>query len=125
MGAEKIMPLVSVVLATYNRSNVLKFAIETVLWQSYSNWELLVIGDCCTDNTEELMSQFSDSRIHFHNLPENIGEQSGPNNEGCRRARGEYIAFLNHDDLWFPDHLEKSVSHLQSTGSDLIYSLLD
>lgn len=102
-------PLVSVVTATYNRSNVLVLAIESVCWQSFSKWELIVVGDACTDDTEAIVTAkaIEDPRIRFINLEQNVGEQSGPNNAGCRMARGDFIAFLNHDDLWLPDHLER------------------
>src|SRR5581483_1041903 len=87
---------VSVVIATFNRSNVLRFAIESVRWQTYPDWELIVVGDCCTDDTEEVVRSFNDPRVRFVNLPRNHGEQSVPNNFGCDLAQGEYIAFLNH-----------------------------
>jgi len=93
------MPLVSVIIATYNRSNVLAIAIKTVLAQTYPQWELLVIGDACTDDTAAVVAGFGDVRIRFHNLAQNVGEQSGPNNEGMQQAKGKYFAFLNHDDL--------------------------
>jgi glycosyltransferase involved in cell wall biosynthesis len=99
------MPLVSIVTATWNRSNVLRFAIESVLASTVTDWELIVVGDACTDDTEAVVRSFGDPRITFVNLPANSGEQATPNNEGVRRARGEYIAFLNHDDLWAPAHL--------------------
>lgn len=113
-------PLISIITATYNRSNILAYSIHSVLNQTFRNWELIVIGDCCTDDTAEVVAGFRDPRITFINLETNFGEQSGPNNEGLHRARGEYIAFLNHDDLWFPDHLEFSLRYLQSTGADLV-----
>ena len=79
----EIVPgLVSVVIATYNRSNVLRLAIETVLWQTYTNWEIVVVGDCCTDDTAEVVASFKAPRVRFYNLRENFGEQSGPNNFG-------------------------------------------
>ena len=118
-------PLISIVTATYNLSEVLRWSIETVLCQTYRNWELLVIGDACTDDTESVVNSFADPRISFRNMEKNTGEQSGPNNEGCRLAQGEYIAFLNHDDLWFPDHLERCLEVLQANGADLVYSLVD
>ena len=117
-------PLVSVITATYNRSNVLAFAIKSVLRQTFEDWELWVIGDACTDDTEEVVSSFADPRIHFVNLPENIGEQSGPNNEGFGHARGRYIAYLNHDDLWLEDHLEICVGEIENTGADVISGLI-
>ncbi|TLV00069.1 glycosyltransferase family 2 protein [Dyadobacter luticola] len=112
-------PLISVITATYNRSNILPYSIQSVLDQTYTNWELLVIGDCCTDDTEAVVAAYNDPRITFFNLPENFGEQSEPNNEGMRRAKGDYIAFLNHDDFWFPDHLEFSLQFLISSGADI------
>lgn len=118
------VPLVSVVTATYNRSNALAFSIKSVLRQTFEDWELWVIGDACTDDTEEIVSSFADPRIHFVNLPENIGEQSGPNNEGFDYARGRYIAYLNHDDLWLEDHLEICVGEIENTGADVISGLI-
>ncbi|HEY1169848.1 MAG TPA: glycosyltransferase family A protein [Verrucomicrobiae bacterium] len=116
-------PLVSIIIATYNRSNVLAIAIESVMAQTYQNWELLVIGDACTDDTAEVVTRFADPRIRFHNLGQNVGEQSGPNNEGMRRAKGKYFAFLNHDDLWLPEHLEQAVAILEKSDADLVYGL--
>jgi glycosyltransferase involved in cell wall biosynthesis len=117
------VPNVSVIIATYNRSNVLTYALRSLLRSSYADWEALVIGDACTDDTAAVVASLGDPRISFTNLPRNIGEQSGPNNEGFRRASGRYIAYLNHDDLWFPDHLELAVAALERTGADLVYAL--
>ncbi len=117
-------PLVSIIIATYNRSNVLSLAIKTVLWQTFQRWELWVVGDACTDDTEQVVLGFGDPRIHYLNLPTNIGEQSGPNNEGTRHARGDFIAYLNHDDLWLPDHLEKCLDGIVETGADLVFTLV-
>src|SRR5687768_2420846 len=83
-------PLVSVVIATYNRARVLAHAIESVRRSSLTDWELLVVGDHCTDETSEVVASFSDERITYINLPYNVGEQSGPHNEGISRARGRY-----------------------------------
>jgi glycosyltransferase involved in cell wall biosynthesis len=118
-------PLVSIVIATYNRSRVLKLAIESVRWQTLEDWELWVIGDACTDDTAQVVAAFQDPRIHFINLERNVGEQSGPNNAGARQARGRYLAYLNHDDLWLPDHLEMAVQGLVGMEADLVFTLLD
>ena len=59
-----------------------------MLHQSHAGWELWVVGDACTDDTEQVVDSFGDERIHFVNLDRNVGEQSGPNNEGFRRSRG-------------------------------------
>jgi glycosyltransferase involved in cell wall biosynthesis len=98
-------PRISIVTATFNRSNILGYTIASVLAQTITDWEMLVIGDACTDDTEAVVSSFGDPRIRFVNLALNSGEQATPNNEGVRLAQGEFIAFLNHDDLWTPDHL--------------------
>lgn len=118
-------PLVSIITATYNRSNVLAYALESVRRQTLEDWEHLVIGDACTDDTEQVAQSFNDSRIRFVNLKKNCGEQSGPNNEGCRLSRGRFIAFLNHDDLWLPDHLEIALQALERKKADLIFTLLE
>lgn len=115
-------PLVSVVVATYDRSNVLRLAIESVLRSTFVDWELLVIGDACTDDSAEVVASFGDPRISFTNLATHFGEQSGPNQVGCAMARGRYLAYLNHDDLWFPDHLETAVNHLESSAADLVFA---
>jgi len=117
-------PLVSIILATYNRSRVLAHAIESVRRSTLTDWELLVIGDHCTDDTSDVVAGIGDPRVTFVNLPQNAGEQSGPNNEGLRRARGRYVAYLNHDDMYFPDHLESGVSSCQDTGADFVWSPL-
>ena len=114
-------PIVSVVLATYNRSYVLRHAMQSVLDSRLSDWELIVVGDHCTDDTADVVAAFDDPRVNFVNLPANCGEQSAPNNAGIRLARGRYIAFLNHDDLYFPDHLGACVDRLESTGADLVW----
>jgi glycosyltransferase involved in cell wall biosynthesis len=116
-------PLVSVVMATFNRGRVLRTAVASVLGQRLGDWELLVIGDACTDDSAAIVAAFGDDRVTFRNLPVNAGEQSVPNNTGAAAARGRYLAYLNHDDLWFPDHLERCVAHLEATGADVVYGL--
>lgn len=118
-------PAVSIIVATYNRSNALRCALQTIVEQTFTDWEAWVIGDACTDDTEQVVRSFGDPRIHFHNLASNFGEQSGPNNEGFRRARGASIAYLNHDDLWLPQHLERLHQHLNDTQADLVFSLVE
>jgi glycosyltransferase involved in cell wall biosynthesis len=117
-------PLVSVITATYNRANVLRYAIESVRHQTLTDWEMWVVGDGCTDETADMVREIGDPRVQFYNLPQNAGDQSVPNNEGFRRSRGRFIAYLNHDDLWFPDHLEAGVRALEETGADLVWPLI-
>ncbi len=117
-------PLITIVTATYNRSRVLAHAIESVRRSTIDDWEHLVVGDACTDDTAEVVAGIGDSRVTFTNLPVNAGEQSAANNDGLRRARGRYLAYLNHDDLYFPDHLASAVSALERTGADFVWSPL-
>lgn len=115
----------SVVTATYHRPSALEQAIRSVRWQTLTDWEHWVVGDACTDRTAAVVAAFNDPRVRFHNREVNAGEQSGPNNTGCSLARGQYLAFLNHDDLWLPDHLETLVEVLETSGADLAWSLTE
>lgn len=116
-------PLISIVTATFNRSNVLRYTIAAVRASTLTDWEHLIVGDACTDDTAELVAGVADDRIRFVNLPRNVGEQSGPNNAGLRLATGRYIALLNHDDLWMPWHLDETTKALERTGADLVFTL--
>lgn len=117
-------PRVSVVIATFDRAEVLRRAIESVRRSTIDDWELIVVGDHCTDHTADVVTGFGDPRIRWIDLPVNHGEQSAPNNVGVEHARADVVAFLNHDDLYFPDHLERSLAALDATGADLLYSLV-
>ena len=75
-------PVASIIIATYNRPDVLHFAIESVVLSSFHDWELLIIGDGCSDRTVDAVSEFNDSRIYFRNLPKHSGNQFAPNNAG-------------------------------------------
>ncbi len=114
-------PTVSVIIATYNRSQPLRHAIRSVCNSSFTDWEIIVVGDACTDDTAECVSSFNDPRICFVNLPSRCGDMSGPHNKGLALARGRFVAFLNHDDLYLADHLAKCVAELESSGADLVW----
>jgi len=109
-------------MATYNWSTVLPFSIASVIEQTFTDFELLVVGDACTDDSERVVAEIGDPRVRWINLPTRSGHQSGPNNEGIRQARGEFIAYLGHDDLWLPRHLEAMVTALAS--ADLAHSIV-
>lgn len=116
-------PVVTAIIATYNWSSVLRCSIGSVLRQTFTNFELLVVGDGCTDDSEGVVAAIHDPRVRWINLPANTRHQSGPNNEGLRQARGHIVAYLGHDDLWLPHHLESVVSALERTNGDLAYAL--
>ena len=84
------------------------------------DWEAIVIGDACRPDTCAVVAAFGDARISYVDLPVNFGEQSGPNNIGFARARGRFVAILNHDDLWFPDHLAATTGWADATGADVV-----
>jgi glycosyltransferase involved in cell wall biosynthesis len=100
---------------------VLRYAIQSVLWQTLQ--EMLIIGDGCTDDSAEVVASFHDPRLRWHNLPENSGHQSVPNNTGLAMARGKYVAYLGHDDLWYPTHLANLVNELEKTNTDIANSV--
>ena len=106
------MPRVTVVIATYNWATVLPYSIGSVLDQTFTDFEVLVVGDGCTDESGDVVTAVDDPRVHWRNLPSNVGHQSGPNNAGIRAASGDVIAYLGHDDLWLPNHLELLVSEI-------------
>jgi glycosyltransferase involved in cell wall biosynthesis len=126
MALSSSTPRVTIITSTYNWSSVLPYAIASAQRQTFTDWEMLIVGDGCTDDSEEVVARASggDARIRWINLPENNGEQSAPNNEGLRQARGELIAYLGHDDLWLPHHLQLLVDSIDG-GADLAYSLIE
>ena len=119
-----VAPDVTVVMAAYGRSNVVGYAIDSVLAQSLESWELLVVDDASPDDTGEVVGGYDDPRIRYVRLSQNVGEQSGPNNVGVYLAAAPRIAFLNQDDLWFPDHLSHLLDLAATTGAEVVYSTM-
>jgi glycosyltransferase involved in cell wall biosynthesis len=115
----KSAPLVSVIIATYNRPRNLEIAIESVLRQSYQNFEIIVVGDGCTDDTKQVVYGVNDDRVKWLALKDNSGSQSLPNNLGLAQARGKYIAYLGHDDVWLPNHLGALIRHMEKGSLDV------
>lgn len=114
-------PLVTIVVATYNRPTILKCALESVIYQDFKQWQLFVIGDNCDDRTRQIVEELDHPGIHYHNNPYRYGEQSGSNNIGMELSNTPYLALLNHDDIWTPDHLQKAVDHLQQNHDTQFY----
>lgn len=104
---------VSVVIPTKNMANYLKFAIDSVLSQTYADWDLHIVDNGSTDSTAELVTKYSsDRRIHYWPQPTDT-ERAAGRNRGITESSGEYVAFLDADDLWKPDKLEKQIASLQ------------
>lgn len=116
-------PTITVIIATYNSSTTLAYALHSLLQQNYANFEAWIIGDACTDDSAQIVARFGDPRLNWFNLPARIGFQSGPNNEGLRRARGKYVAYLGHDDLWLPHHLTELLSVIEAENADFVHSV--
>jgi len=116
------VPRYSIVLATYGRGRCIAPTIESVLRQTFSDFELIVVGDGCNDETEETVRSFGSEKISWRNLPVNSGSQSFPNNEGIRHARGAWIAYIGHDDIWAPDHLRALDGVISKGAVDVVVS---
>jgi glycosyltransferase involved in cell wall biosynthesis len=97
-------PFFSIIIPTYNRAYLLSKAIESVIGQTFTNWELLIIDDGSTDNTNELVKSFTDSRIRY--IWQENQERSAARNNGIKQAKGDYICFLDSDDYFLQNHLE-------------------
>jgi glycosyltransferase involved in cell wall biosynthesis len=104
-------PFFSIVLPTFNREKLLGKAVESIINQSFKNWELLIVDDGSTDNTESLISSFNDNRIKYHWQP-NMG-RSAARNKGISLAAGNYICFLDSDDYYLSEHLQSFLVSIQ------------
>lgn len=114
--------LVSVVMPTWNCARFIGKSIESVQRQSYRNWELLVVDDCSTDDTGDIVYSYSssDSRIAYKCLERNSGAAVA-RNTALRLARGRWIAFLDSDDLWLPEKLERQLEFMVDNGYAFTY----
>lgn len=117
-GGEK--ELVSVVIPTYNRAGSIYESCQSVLGQTYSSIELIVVDDCSEDNTEEIVRGIKDPRVRYIRHERNQGACAA-RNTGIQEARGTYIAFQDSDDYWFPEKLEKQMKALQSSDAEICF----
>ncbi|WP_299238949.1 glycosyltransferase family 2 protein [Sulfurihydrogenibium sp.] len=115
--------LVSVIMPNYNRAKYISEAIESVISQTYPIWELMIIDDCSTDNSVNIIEEYvaKDERIKLIRLPKNSGPAIA-RNTGIEVASGRYIAFLDSDDVWLPYKLEKQVKFMRENNLSLVYS---
>ncbi len=112
------MSKVSVIIPTYNRAKFVTKAIDSVLVQTYKDYEIIVVDDGSTDNTHEVVRSFNDPRINYIRHEENRGSGAA-RNTGIKASRGEYIAFLDSDDEWLPTKLSKQMTIFQAAPEQL------
>lgn len=117
------MALVSIITPTYNAERTIASCIESVMAQTYQDWELLITDDCSQDATVDIIRRYAaaDSRIRLFCQNENGGAGKARNNS-IAEARGRYIAFLDADDRWMPAKLERQVSFMEESGVKVCYS---
>ncbi|MBR3022692.1 MAG: glycosyltransferase [Bacteroidaceae bacterium] len=105
--------LVSVIIPAFNASSFIGEAIQSVINQTYRDWELIIVDDCSTDNTIEVVSSFAENNSRIQLIKSDIhsgGYPSIPRNKGIESAKGRYIAFLDADDIWEPDKLDSQIA---------------
>lgn len=115
------MELISIIMPTYNCGRFIKESIDSVLAQTYSNWELIIVDDCSTDETAAVVHTYNDPRIRYLCNEHNMGAAL-TRNRALREAKGRYIAFLDSDDLWLPEKLEKQIAFMETNGYAFTYT---
>lgn len=113
--------LVSIIMPNYNSEKYLEATIKSVLAQTYQNWELIFVDDCSTDRSLEYVKAFLDERIRIFRMEKNGGAALA-RNKAIEEARGKWIAFLDSDDLWVPNKLEKQLTYMQENDISFSYS---
>lgn len=118
---EREAGLVSIIMPSYNTASFIEETIQSVLNQTYTNWELIIVDDCSTDNTDEVLENIKDSRIRYFKNDKNSGAAVS-RNKALREAKGQWIAYLDSDDLWMPEKLEKQIHFMETNGYAFSYT---
>lgn len=113
--------LVSIIMPSYNTARFIEESIRSVLAQTYENWELIIVDDCSSDNTDEVVAKIEDNRIRYYKNEKNSGAAVS-RNRALKEARGKWIAFLDSDDLWMPEKLEKQIRFMEDNGYYFSYT---
>lgn len=114
-------PLISVIINCFNSDSYLKEALDSVIAQTYQNWEIIFWDNQSTDNSASIVQSYNDKRIRYFYAPEHTSLGEG-RNQALQKARGEYISFLDCDDVYFPSKLEKNLLAFENETIGLIYS---
>lgn len=117
-----LLPLISVVIPTYNHAHFLERALTSIVGQSYSNWEIIVVDNHSNDNTDEVLEKFDSTKLNIRKIHNN-GIIAVSRNEGIQYAKGEWIAFLDSDDWWSSSKLEKMVEAINSETDFIFHDL--
>lgn len=113
--------LVSIIMPSYNTGKYIEESIKSVQAQTYQNWELIIVDDCSSDNTDEVVASFKDERIVYLKNEVNVGAAVS-RNRALREAKGRWIAFLDSDDLWNSRKLESQVRFMEGNGYAFSYT---
>jgi teichuronic acid biosynthesis glycosyltransferase TuaG len=115
----KVVPTVSVILPVFNVAEYIRETLNSVIAQTYHNFEIIIIDDCSSDNTRSIVREIreGDARLNLICLEKNMGAPAGPRNIGVAKAKGKWIAFLDADDTWHPRKLEEQLKLLVSSGN--------
>lgn len=113
--------LVSIIMPSYNTAKFIEETIDSVLAQTYTEWELIIVDDCSTDNTDEVVAKYTDSRIRYLKNEKNSGAAVS-RNRALREAKGRWIAFLDSDDLWTAEKLEKQIRFMEENKYSYSYT---
>lgn len=113
--------LVSIIVPVYNAEKFLNDTIKSVLDQTYSNFELLLVNDCSTDNSVKIIKKYNDKRIKLINNKENSGAAVSRNN-GIKESKGRFICFLDADDLWEKEKLEKQIKFMEEKACSFSFT---
>jgi glycosyltransferase involved in cell wall biosynthesis len=107
------VPKVSVIVSTYNRAKILSETLDSILNQTFIDFELIVVSDCSTDSTLQILNDYSDHRLFVYSLPTNCGLPGMVRNYGIEKSKGDYIAFCDDDDIWLPNKLSIQIEYLE------------
>lgn len=114
--------LVSIITPSYNTAEYIAETIESVISQTYENWEMIIVDDCSTDNTDEVVKEYlADTRIRYLKNEKNSGAATS-RNYALREAKGKWIAFLDSDDIWLPEKLEMQIAFMEHGGYHFSYT---
>lgn len=115
-------PIVSVIMPAYNAEDYIQCAIDSVIAQSYSNWELIIVDDGSTDKTAAIIAHNIEQDVRIKSFYQQNGKQGKARNLGISHAKGFYIAFLDSDDLWMPNKLKCQIQIFENKNIDIVYT---